>query len=396
MKRLLHFGPGNFCRAHLAEYVFDAGGWRIDVVGLRRSTVIDGLAAQVGGYALAVQGQAARRIDVIDHALCAPDDPARVLDLVTGAEVVSATVTEKGYHLGPDGQLDMRDPVIAEELRTGRPASLIGYLAHGLAQRDAPVTVLSCDNRPGNGDALGAAVMAFAQTAGLGITCDVAFPNAMVDRITPATTDALRAQIGDPMAVACEPFKEWVIEDRFATSRPDWPGVQWVNDVAPHELRKLRMLNGAHSFLAYAGACKGYQFVHEAIADADLRRQTRSLMKEAARTLPESVRGQAPVYRDALIQRFENPHLNHALRQIAMDGTQKLPYRIVAPLRELGPNNAPTLLSALRAWIRFCRQENAAAKRIDDPQAALLAEAQEPSSFLALIEAGDLGPFIAE
>lgn len=398
MKRILHFGPGNFFRAHLAEYAFDAGGWEIVGVSLRSAALRDGLAAQGYAYTLAVQGEAARRIDVIADLRVAPEDPQAVLELVADpeVEVISATVTEKGYHLGRDGALDLADPDIAAEIAGGMPRTLIGYLALGLARRKAPVTVLSCDNRNGNGDALGAAVRRFAEAAGLEITCTISFPNAMVDRITPATTDALRKETGDDFAVPCEPFKEWVIEDRFATPRPDWRGVQWVADVAPHEMRKLRMLNGAHSYMAYAGLLAGHTYVHEAIADAELRPVTIALMQEAGETLPGDQRDRAPDYADALLERWENPHINHKLRQIAMDGTQKLPYRMVETLRDRKGAPSPGSIAGIRAWIDFCRAETAAGRPIDDPWADALARCRTDAEFLALLGADDLAGLIAE
>jgi fructuronate reductase len=396
--QILHFGPGNFFRAHLADYAFDAGGWEITVVSLRSSSLTAGLARQGYAYTLAVMGEEPKRIDVIKGGLFAPEDPEAVLNKVASrdVEVISATVTEKGYHLGLDGALMLDAPDICNDLNNSAPQTLIGFLARGLAQRQAPVTVLSCDNRPGNGDALQRAVMDFALAAGLEITCKVTFPNAMVDRITPATTDALREATGDPMAVPCEPFKEWVLEDRFATERPNWPGVQWVNDVAPHELRKLRMLNGAHSFLAYAGCLAGHSFVHEAVADPAIRPKVRALMDEAASTLPEEVCDQASGYADALLIRFQNPHIAHRLRQIAMDGTQKLPYRIVETIRDRGPDKSPACLDALRKWIAFCRAETATGREIDDPKAEALAKADGTQDFMRLLDAEDLTVFVGE
>ena len=398
MRRILHFGPGNFFRAHLAEYAFDAGGWDIVCVSLRSATLRDGLARQGNVYTLAVQGEDARRIDVISDVRVAPEDPDAVLDLIADpqVEVISATVTEKGYHLGRDGKLDLDDPDIAAEIAGGTPRTLIGFLAHGLSRRTAPVTILSCDNRNENGDTLGAAVRRFAQAAGLDFACKVSFPNAMVDRITPATTDALREQTGDDFAVPCEPFKEWVIEDTFATPRPDWPGVQWVDDVAPHEMRKLRMLNGAHSYMAYAGTLAGHTYIHEAIADPDLRPVTIALMQEAGETLPGDQRDRAPAYAEALLERWKNPHINHKLRQIAMDGTQKMPYRMVETLRDRKGAPSPGSIAGIRAWIDFCRAETAAGRKIDDPKADALAKCRTDADFMALLGAEDLVPLIAE
>lgn len=377
MKTLLHFGVGNFFRAHGAETMAKAG-WGVIGVSLRSGAVRDGLAAQGFRYTLAVMGHEVKHIAAIRDVLVAPENPAAVLDAIQRADAISATVTEKGYHLGADGRLDLKDPAILADL-AGGPTTLIGYLARGLARRAEPVTVLSCDNQSGNGSTLRDAVHTFAKAAGLQVSKTHAFPNSMVDRITPATTDALRKDTGDPMAVATEPFREWVIEDTWAGNHPDWPDVQWVSDVAPHELRKLRMLNGAHSFLAYAGLGKGHAYVHQAIADPELRAQTHDLMAETARTLPAEIN--AETYAKALIQRFENPHLNHALIQIAMDGSQKMPYRIVEPLRELG--EAPALQRALDAWTGFVLN----AETLDDPKADALLAAKTPEQVLRVIGA---------
>lgn len=374
MNRIVHIGVGNFFRAHLADYTQRAGGWRITGVSLRSPAVRDGLAAQGFPYSLCVQGEGLRAIDVLDGVLVAPEDPAAVLAAMvnTDVHVISVTVTEKGYHLAADGTLDLADPLIAGDLAGRGPRSVIGFLAHALAQRKTPVTVLSCDNRLSNGDVLEAAVRRFAETVGLTVDWSlVTFPNAMVDRITPATTDALRLESGDAMAVPTEAFSEWVIEDRFTGPRPDWPDVQFVDDVAPHEMRKLRMLNGAHSYLAYAGVLAGHDHVHEAIADPVLRSVAEGLMAEAARTLPDAVRGQAADYAAALLTRFENPHLKHRLRQIAMDGSEKIPYRFADSLRDLDARGipAPCLTQAVMAWVAFCEAECAAGRALDDPRA---------------------------
>ncbi len=404
MNRILHFGPGNFFRAHLAEYTFDAGGWPITGVSLRSAAVRDGLAAQRNEYTLAVQGEELKRINVIRDILVAPENPDAVMTAIKAPEVkvITATVTEKGYHLKPDGRLNLDDPEITSDLQGAGPTTLIGFLARGLASRTDPVTVLSCDNRIGNGNALEAAVRAFSAAAGQEIAAPIAFPNCMVDRITPATTDALREMTGDPMAVACEAFKEWVIEDRFVSERPNWRGVQWVDDVAPHELRKLRMLNGAHSFLAYAGMLAGHQFVHEAIRDPGLRVTAKALMKEGAETLNPKFQAETDGYADALISRFENPSLEHRLRQIAMDGSEKVPYRFFGSLRDRIARNlpSPALSTAIRAWIEFCISETTAQKPLDDPRAADLATAasgDDPArALLTIIGADDLAEIIAE
>lgn len=404
MGRILHIGVGNFCRAHLADYTQDAGGWRITGVSLRSATVRDGLQAQDYRYSLAIQGQGVKPITVFDGVLVAPENPRVVLQEIAAPDVqiISITVTEKGYHLTSHNRLDVSDPLIASDLEGGDPRTLIGFLARGLAERQAPVTVLSCDNRAANGDVLRAAVMEFADLARLNIDdAHVRFPNSMVDRITPATSQALRDEIGDPMAVPTEPFREWVIEDTFAGPRPDWPDVQFTDDVAPHEMRKLRMLNAAHSMLAYAGTLAGHTYVHEAMDDPTLRQAARDVMAEAAQTLTPEMQALAPVYADALIARFDNPHINHGLRQIAMDGSQKLPYRMIDSLRVLREHGqpAPAFAAGVRAWLAFCRHEVTDGRDVQDPLAAQIAEiirtGKADDDLLKLIGADDLSQVIS-
>lgn len=398
MGRIVHFGLGNFARAHLLDYTADAGGWDVVGVSLRSPTVRDGLVVQGFAYDLCVQGQGVKRIDVIHDVLVASEDPKVVLNAMAKAEIISVTVTEKGYHLDASGLLDLEDPDIGADLVGQGPSTLIGFLAHGLVGRQMPVTVLSCDNRVENGTALARAVKRFAQAAGLVIDWRIVrFPNAMVDRITPATTANVRAISGDPMAVPTEAFREWVIEDDFAGPRPDWPDVQFVSDVAPHELRKLRMLNGAHSLIAYAGLACGHVFVNQAIADVELRAWVVSLMQEAATTLPTEVRGEALAYAKALVARFENPELMHRLDQIAMDGSQKVPYRFIATLRD-ADGNAPAVIKGIQAWVDFCISETAMGKVLNDPNAKALMDAargKDPlMKILSLVNAADLAPLI--
>ena len=398
MGRIVHFGLGNFARAHLLDYTADAGGWDVVGVSLRSPTVRDGLVVQGFAYDLCVQGQGVKRIDVIHDVLVASEDPKVVLNAMAKAEIISVTVTEKGYHLDASGLLDLEDPDIGADLVGQGPSTLIGFLAHGLVGRQMPVTVLSCDNRVENGTALARAVKRFAQAAGLVIDWGIVrFPNAMVDRITPATTANVRAISGDPMAVPTEAFREWVIEDDFAGPRPDWPDVQFVSDVAPHELRKLRMLNGAHSLIAYAGLACGHVFVNQAIADVELRAWVVSLMQEAATTLPTEVRGEALAYAKALVVRFENPELMHRLDQIAMDGSQKVPYRFIATLRD-ADGNAPAVIKGIQAWVDFCISETAMGKVLNDPNAKALMDAargKDPlMKILSLVDAADLAPLI--
>jgi len=379
MPHILHLGVGNFFRAHAAAYTQACQGWTITGVSFRSPAIRNGLARQSYTYNLVIKDAAGAEIvpiTCLTDMLVAPENPEALIDAIAdgGTDLITLTVTEKAYHLDPDGRLDVEAPVVRADLKGG-DMTVVGALARGLARRMMPVTVLSCDNLPSNGDKLGAAVRTFARAAGLTLPADVTFPSCMVDRITPATTDAIRAEADDPMAVPTERFSEWVIENAFAALRPDWPGVQWVDDVAPHEMRKLRMLNGAHSYLAYAGICAGYTYVHETIADPALRTVARQLMSEAADTLPKAVQGQTDDYAAALITRFENPALNHSLRQIAMDGSQKLPIRIVATRQARGDVDSSALDQAIAAWVAFVKGECAAGRALDDPLADRIRDA---------------------
>lgn len=379
MPRILHLGVGNFFRAHQAWYTQNCPDWRITGVSFRSATIRDRLALQDFAYALVIKdadGTRIERITCMDSMLVMADDPDAVISAISDPtiEVITLTVTEKAYCLGSDGTLDLDSPAIRADL-DGGALTPIGALVRGLAARTTPVTVLSCDNLPDNGQKLEAAIQAFARAASLTIKCDVTFPSCMVDRITPATTDEIRTEAQDTMAVPTEAFTEWVIEDRFTTARPDWPGVQWVTDVAPHEMRKLRMLNGAHSFLAYAGVLRSHTFVHEAIADPVLHAGARAIMAEAAQTLPPDIQAQAEAYATALIDRFANPNLHHRLRQIAMDGSQKLPIRIVATLADRQGADSPALSAAITAWIDFVKLEVAEGRPLDDPMQVQIAEA---------------------
>lgn len=396
MGSIVHFGLGNFARAHLLDYTADAGDWDVIGVSLRSAAIRDGLVVQGFEYDLCIQGVGVKRISVLSDVLVAPESPDAVLDVMARADIITATVTEKGYHLDAAGVLDLNDSAIAADLTGPGPTTLIGFLAKCLTGRTSPVTVLSCDNRVENGKALHNAVARFADVAGLKINWDIVrFPNAMVDRITPATTDAVRKFSGDVMAVPTEAFREWVIEDDFAGPRPDWPDVQFVNDVGAHELRKLRMLNGAHSLMAYAGLARGHTYVHEAVADTELRTLVEELMVQAGATLPKAVHAQVPAYAKALLARFENPELRHRLDQIAMDGSQKVPYRFIATLRD---GEAPAVVLGLRAWIVFCVSEIKAGRALNDPKANQIAEAVRSDTpdeaLLALVGAADLAPLI--
>lgn len=378
---IVHLGLGAFHRAHQAVYVDDCltregGDWRILAASLRSPASPDALRAQDGLYTVAVDdGQAiARRvIGAIADAVHAPREPERLLAALASpaTKLVTLTVTEKGYcHRPGDGALDEEHPDIRHDLAAAEASrSVPGLLAAGLRLRrdgGGPVTILSCDNLADNGALLRRVLLDFAgrRDAGLArwIEREVAFPRSVVDRIVPATTPEqiarLDAECGyrDEALVVSEPFTQWVVEDRFATPMPDLTaaGVHIVPDVALYARAKLRMLNAAHSLLAYAGLLDGCTFVHEAVARPALRDAARRLMlEEAAPLLGLGAGFDAVGYADALLARFGNPALAHRLEQIACDGSQKLPERIVPTLAANLERGGPTAAAALTvaSWI---------------------------------------------
>lgn len=363
MPRVLHLGLGNFHRAHQAWHTVRTAGWKITGVVMGNEALYETMKSQHGAYHLGIRGAnefQIHRIAVHDRLLLARKDPHAVVAAIADpkVQIITLTITEKGYYLDPDGRLNLSSPSIAQDLAQ-YPRSAIGMLAHGLAMRTAPVTVISCDNISGNGHKLRTAVADFARAAGLRFTSDIRFPNTMVDRITPATTDSIRSEIEaaggivDQVPVLTEAFSEWIIEDDFAGLRPPWEtaGVEIVPNVMPYEMRKLRLLNAAHSYLAYAGLIAGHRFVHEAIADASMRARVELLWDEAQATLPDSIEASIPAYRAALIERFAVVEMRHELAQIAGDGSLKLRERILPIVA--GSPDAPQARETLAAWIAF-------------------------------------------
>jgi fructuronate reductase len=303
-------------------------------------------------------------------------------------------VTEKGYHLTADGGLDFDDPAVARDLRReGPPVTLVGCLVHGLARRRAAgvsgPTLLSCDNLAANGRRLSRAVMDFAGASDPGlaawIEAEVRFPCSMVDAITPATDDALRGRVRgetgleDAWPVQREAFAQWVVEDSFAGERPplERAGVQVVGSVAAFEEAKLRLLNGAHSTLAYLGLMLGRETTFDAMADPDLARFVERLMREDIAPELRSAPGlHLPAYIDAVLARFRNPAIRHLLSQIAWDGSQKLPFRLVASSLDAleDGRSVDRLLLPLAAWLRFVSLERPPAPPLVDPLAERLTE----------------------
>jgi fructuronate reductase len=397
---IVHFGIGAFHRAHQALYTeeaLEAGDrdWAITGVSLRSQQVREQLAPQGGLYTVTESGSsghATRLVGAVREVLVAAQDPARVIATLAAPQtrVVSISITEKGYWRASDQLLDLNAADIRHDLDPQLPPrTLYGFLAAGLAQRRRlglpGLTLLSCDNLTANGRQLQALLEQFlercdsATAAWLRAHCTC--PSTMVDRIVPATTARdlawLDGRLGlhDAAAVFTEPFRQWVIEDRFAGPRPRWEvgGAQWVQDTAAYETAKLRMLNGAHSALAYVGLFRGHEFVHQAVADPPLLELVNRLMREeSARSFEPAPNQSLSQYADALLARFANSARPHSLKQIAMDGSQKIPQRWLPTLRTLAAagSDCPALLQALGAWIAYVRADRF---EVLDPMATELA-----------------------
>lgn len=400
---IVHLGVGAFHRAHQAVYTELAleqacGQWGICGVSLRRPEMRDRLAPQDGLYTVAERDGAGARLQVIGclkQLLVAPEDPGAVVARIASpaSAIVSLTVTEKGYGHDPaSGRLDWSQADIVHDLAEPlRPRSAVGMLVAGLARRrkrqKAPPTVMSCDNLPANGRTLRGLVIALAargdEALARWIEAEVAFPCSMVDRIVPSTTAADIAQIDEALGVhdaapaVCEPFRQWVIEDRFAAPRPAWElaGAELVAEVAPYEEMKLRLLNGSHSAIAYLGYLAGFEHVFEVMAAPDFVTFVRKMMAEVAPTL--HVPRDLTAYQASLLARFANPALAHRTSQIAMDGSQKLPQRLLGTIRDRLCAGATIdhLCLAVAGWMRYAsgRDEQGRPIEVADPLASRLA-----------------------
>ena len=396
---IVHFGPGAFHRAHQAA-AFDTllahdPRWGITGVSLNSTSVAEALNPQDGLYTLALLDAATefRVIGSIGRILTG-DRTTDILAAMAHAEtrLITLTITEKGYCLAGDGSLDTANAAIAHDLAgSGAPRSAIGWLVAGLAERQRlglpGLTILSCDNLSKNGRKLGAAVAAFAGQRDPGLTSWIAdhvrFPNAMVDSITPATDDALRARVreatglDDAWPIQREAFTQWVIEDDFAGERPalEHAGVVFTNDVHGYEAAKLRLLNGPHSTLAYLGLGLGHATVAQAMADPRLASFLERLMRQdIAPSVTPPAGFDVDGYISAILRRFANPAIEHRLSQIAWDGSQKLPYRILDTVRDALVAGRPIdrLAVPVAAWLRFVERATESGAEITDPLAATL------------------------
>ncbi|MBO0842639.1 MAG: mannitol dehydrogenase family protein, partial [Nocardioides sp.] len=420
---IVHLGVGGFHRAHQARYVDDllaagARDWGIVGVGLLPQDVRmrDALQAQDCLYTLvekAADGAWHARVvgSIIDY-LFAPADPEAVLGVLTdpAIRIVSLTITEGGYHVNQaTGGFDASSADIRADLTPGAvPTSAFGFLVEALARRRSagvpPFTVMSCDNIPGNGDVARRMISAFAAlrdpSLGEWIASEVAFPSSMVDRITPVTTDADRAElrdrfgIDDAWPVVCEPFSQWVLEDRFPLGRPayDKAGVQLVDDVEPYELMKLRLLNASHQALCYLGYLAGYRYAHEVCADPLFVSFLLEYMTyEGTPTLPPVPGVDLGAYRRELIDRFANPHIRDSLARLCAESSDRIPKWLLpvvtANLASGGEVRRAALVVA--AWARYAEgvdEQGRPIEIVDNRRASVMkraaAQSEDPLAFL--------------
>jgi fructuronate reductase len=410
---IVHFGPGAFHRAHQAAYIDtlldEDPRWGIAAVSLRSAGTTDALKAQDGLYTLAIRDVSPSLRIIAAHNHFLGPDAARETMLLLGdpaVKLVTSTVTEKGYCLAVDGTLDLGHADIVHDLgETAVPRSLIGWLVKGLAARKAsdiaPFVPMPCDNLANNGPTLHAALVAFArqQDANLAdwIASEVRVPSTMVDSITPASDAALYADVAaeldltDEAAVQREAFTQWVIQDLNLTDVPDLAsvGATLTSDVGGYERAKLRILNGAHSTLAYAGLLRGHVSVDQAMHDPDLSTFIDRLIREDVIPVLPPVPGlDLQDYRTAVLRRFSNPAIVHRLEQIAQDGTQKLPYRLADTIdANRGAGRMPLLaVAAVASWIVFIIQRTRAGTPIADPASEALASAAASGDAAVVID----------
>lgn len=417
---IVHIGIGAFHRAHQAfftEAVLNkfGGDWGIVGCSLRSASVADQLNPQDGLYTMVERSSVGEKFQVIGavkRVVVGPDDPRVLIDAMAAEQtkIVSLTVTEKGYcHDPATGALNLEHPDILHDLANpDAPKSAIGYIVSALKVRKQSgiksFTALSCDNLPDNGKILRAAVTGFAERldpelAGW-IEKNTTFPCTMIDRIVPATTsydrDGLESVVGykDEGVVVTEPFAQWVIEDAFCNGRPQWDevGALLVEDVSVFEDLKLKLLNGSHSLLAYSGYLAGFETVSDAMAEPAFEKLVTHYMDHDVGSILKVPAGfDVDAYKQELRDRFNNSSLKHKTYQIAMDGSQKLPQRLLGTLREQlqrEDGSHSVILLAIAAWIKYVGgvDERGEPIPVQDPMADQLrnahAEAASPSDLI--------------
>ncbi len=429
---IVHIGLGGFARAHLAMYLHrlmeqgEGLDWGICGVGVRDAdrAMRDVMRRQNGLYTLVLQRpdgalEATVVGSVVDY-LFAPDDPDAVIERLASPEtrIVSLTITEGGYHVSDSsGRFETEDPAVLADLSPGAvPQTVFGLVTAALGRRRsrgiAPFTIMSCDNMPGNGDIARESFTAFARLRdpelASWIAAAVAFPNSMVDRITPATTKADRAMVrerigGDDLwPVVAEPFVQWVLQDLFSAGRPplERAGVQIVQDVEPYELMKLRILNGSHQGLAYFGYLLGHRYVHEAAQDPLLRAFLHAYIEEEAiPTLPVVPGTDLRVYGETVLERFANPNILDTLARVAAHTSDRIPKFVLPVVRDRIAMGGDVRRAAaiVASWARYAEgidEQGESIEVVDRIRDELVARArrqrEEPLAFLDRRIFGDL------
>lgn len=400
---IVHIGIGNFHRAHQAVYtddVLQSGDYRWGIVGasLRSETMQYQLAPQNWLYTLSIHDRERikhRVIGAIQEVLTLARQRNRLINLIASPEikVVTLTITEKGYCLDENSDLDLNHTDIRNDIRQpALPVSAPGLIAEGLRRRQhgaaGPISIISCDNLGDNGGVTERVLERLLTEQGSfesgWLQDNVTFPGTMVDRIVPQTTADARAgftkETGmiDEGLVICEPFSQWVIEDRFAGERPAWEsaGAQLTDNVATWETAKLRLLNASHSALAYLGLLAGYEFIHEAVADPLLAGFVRRMLdQEVSPVIEYPPQLDLNAYRDQILERFANPAIPYRTAQVATDGSKKLPQRVFPTIMECREQGleCPGLCLVVAAWLR-CRADSTTASRFSDPDTEFIAE----------------------
>jgi len=426
---IVHFGVGGFHRAHQAMYVDRLMGeglamdWGICGVGVMPAdrAMADALNAQQGLYTLVIKhadGKREPRVigSIVDY-LYAPDSPERVLELLASEQtrIVSLTITEGGYNFNQvTNEFEADNPAIAADLRTDAiPTTVFGYVAEALARRRdrgiAPFTIMSCDNVPGNGDMARHTFTSFARLKDPALAAwmdeHVHFPNSMVDRITPATVPADRAELSDQFGiddrwpVVCEPFTQWVLEDDFGIGRPpfDEVGVQLVTSVEPYELMKLRLLNGGHQALGYFGYLAGYRLAHEAAQDPRFVALLRTYMDTEATPSLLPVPGvDLDAYKSELIERFSNPEIRDTLARLCVDASERIPKFLLPVIRHQLHTGGPVdrAIAVIACWARHAEGVDEQGEPIEviDPARDVLMDAarQQRAQPLAFVQNSDI------
>ena len=413
--RIVHLGVGNFFRAHQAwytEHAPDAAEWGIAAFTGRSPAMADALRPQDGLYTLITRGADADSYEVVSsltavHAAAEHDAYLEYLRSPALA-IVTLTVTEAGYLRGADGHLDLANAGVTADVEallgnaTAAVATTPGRIVAGLLARRAaaagPLAVVSCDNLSHNGEVLATVVGDFAQqvdpTLAAWIDENVAFGTTMVDRITPATTEEHKASVlaatgaVDAAPVPTEPFSEWVIQGEFPNGRPAWDaaGARIVDDVAPFERRKLALLNGSHSLLAYGATILGHETVADAIHDPRCLAWVEQWWDEACAHIPLPA-ADLTAYRQALLERYRNPNIRHALAQIAGDGSLKIAVRILPTLRaELAEGRVPVgAVRAVAAWVQHLRGLGAPVRDVRGSEVLALAAGTLEDSVAAVL-----------